>query len=91
MHVLSIEIALAQLGGLIQISVFFCLIYFPEQGNQETERRNLPGVQWLWGLEMGGSQNWPCSWISSHLSVKFIGHLLKIKEGLQVWEKVKCK
>lgn len=34
MHVLSIEIALAQLGGLIQISVFSCLIYFPEQATR---------------------------------------------------------
>lgn len=65
MHVLSIEIALAQLGGLIQISVFSCLIYFPEQGNQETERRNLPGVQWRCGLEMGGSPKWVALFLDS--------------------------
>lgn len=39
-------------------------------------------------LEIGGSQNWPCPWISSYLSAKFIGHLLKIIEDIYVWGKV---
>lgn len=87
MHILSVVITLAWLGYLIQISLLSCLTYSMQQGNQEI-RRNLLDIQSLCSVRNWWFQNWSCPWASSHLSAKFICHLLKITESMHICEKV---